>query len=67
VATRLNLPDLYGAIKLAYAFGARGFMLNRFNVGGRGRKHVAELLPSPSNYGMRWRLLTRLLLSLTFL
>ena len=47
VATRLNLPDLYGAIKLAYAFGARGFMLNRFNVGGRGRKHVAELLPSP--------------------
>jgi radical SAM protein with 4Fe4S-binding SPASM domain len=46
VATRLNLPDLYDTLRLAYAFGARGMMLNRFNVGGRGIAHVNELLPS---------------------
>lgn len=45
VATKLNIPDLYETIKLAFAFGARGLMLNRFNVGGRGRAHLAELLP----------------------
>jgi radical SAM protein with 4Fe4S-binding SPASM domain len=45
VATRHNLADLYGAIKLAFAFGARGLMLNRFNPGGRGRAHLEELLP----------------------
>lgn len=46
VATRLNLPDLYETIKLAIAFGARGLMLNRFNPGGRGRAHLAKLLPT---------------------
>ena len=46
VATQLNLPDLYGTIKLAFAFGARGLMLNRFNPGGRGRARLAELLPT---------------------
>jgi radical SAM protein with 4Fe4S-binding SPASM domain len=46
VATRHNLPDLYGAIKLAFAFGSRGLMLNRFNPGGRGRARLAELLPT---------------------
>jgi radical SAM protein with 4Fe4S-binding SPASM domain len=46
VATRMNLPDLYDTIRLAFAFGARGMMLNRFNVGGRGIAHVDELLPS---------------------
>jgi radical SAM protein with 4Fe4S-binding SPASM domain len=46
VAMRLNLPDLFGAIKLAFAFGARGLMFNRFNPGGRGRHHLIELLPS---------------------
>jgi len=46
VATRHNLPDLYGAVKIAFAFGARGMMLNRFNPGGRGRDHLAELLPT---------------------
>ncbi|MBU0494173.1 MAG: radical SAM protein [Chloroflexi bacterium] len=45
VATRPNLPDLYEAIKLAFALGAQGLMLNRFNPGGRGRDHLAELLP----------------------
>ena len=46
VATRVNLPDLYDAIRLAFAFGSRGMMLNRFNPGGRGRAHLDELLPS---------------------
>ena len=46
VATRVNLPTLYDTIKLAFAFGARGLMLNRFNPGGRGRENVAELLPT---------------------
>jgi radical SAM protein with 4Fe4S-binding SPASM domain len=46
VATRRNLPDLYDTIKLAFAFGAGGVMLNRFNPGGRGAGHVEELLPS---------------------
>jgi radical SAM protein with 4Fe4S-binding SPASM domain len=46
VATRSNITDLYQTIRLAFAFGARGFMLNRFNPGGRGREHLAQLLPS---------------------
>jgi len=46
VATRLNIDRLYETIKLAFAFGARGLMLNRFNPGGRGRQHVEELLPT---------------------
>ncbi len=46
VATRYNLDDLYPAIKLAFAFGSRGMMLNRFNPGGRGRLHLDELLPA---------------------
>jgi pyrroloquinoline quinone biosynthesis protein E len=45
VATRRNISDLYETIKLAFAFGARALMLNRFNVGGRGRAHLADLLP----------------------
>jgi len=45
VATRLNLDHLGETIRLAFALGARAFMLNRFNVGGRGRKHL-ELLPT---------------------
>jgi radical SAM protein with 4Fe4S-binding SPASM domain len=46
VLTRLNASDLYPVIKLAFAFGARGLMLNRFNPGGRGRENLAELLPT---------------------
>lgn len=46
VATKLNLPDLYHTIRLAFAFGSRGMMFNRFNPGGRGRSHLKELLPS---------------------
>ncbi len=46
VATRLNSEHTYQALRLAFAFGARAVMLNRFNPGGRGRLHMPELLPS---------------------
>jgi|WetSurMetagenome_2_1015567.scaffolds.fasta_scaffold183297_2 radical SAM protein with 4Fe4S-binding SPASM domain len=46
VATRKNVERLPEVIKLAFAFGARAVMLNRFNPGGRGRLHIDELLPS---------------------
>ncbi len=46
VATRFNLADLHETIKLAFAFGARALMFNRFNPGGRGQNHLDELLPS---------------------
>jgi len=46
VVTRLNLDQLAETIKLAFAFGARGLLLNRFNPGGRGRTQIESLLPS---------------------
>lgn len=46
VLTQVNFSDLYNTIKLAFAFGARGLILNRFNPGGRGVEHLEELLPS---------------------
>ena len=46
VATRKNIDHLYETIRLAFAFGARGIMFNRFNPGGRGRAHIDELLPT---------------------
>jgi radical SAM protein with 4Fe4S-binding SPASM domain len=46
VATKSNIPDLYNTIKMAFAFGANGMMLNRFNVGGRGCHHMDSLMPS---------------------
>ena len=46
VATRLNIAQLAKTIRLAFALGARAFMLNRFNPGGRGRRYLELLLPS---------------------
>jgi len=46
VATRINIEHLRETIRMAFAFGARGMMLNRFNPGGRGREHLEELLPT---------------------
>jgi radical SAM protein with 4Fe4S-binding SPASM domain len=46
VATRKNIEHLGETLKLAFAFGARGVMFNRFNPGGRGRDHLIELLPT---------------------
>jgi radical SAM protein with 4Fe4S-binding SPASM domain len=48
VATRRNLPGLREALELAVALGIDGVMLNRFNPGGRGRLHIAELQASPA-------------------
>ena len=46
VATRKNIEHLYETIRLAFAFGVRGIMFNRFNPGGRGRAHLEKLLPT---------------------
>jgi len=46
VATRQNIGHIYEVVRLAFAFGARGVMFNRFNPGGRGREYLAELLPT---------------------
>lgn len=46
VATKANLRDLRGAIELAVALRARGFVFNRFNPGGEGLRWVEELLPT---------------------
>ena len=46
VGTRRNIDHLHEVIRLAFAFGARGLMFNRFNPGGRGREHLEDLLPS---------------------
>jgi radical SAM protein with 4Fe4S-binding SPASM domain len=46
VATRRNIADLRDTIRLAFAFGARGVMLNRFNPGGRGAIRIDDLLPT---------------------
>ena len=47
VATRLNIPALRETLELAFALGADGVMLNRFNVGGLGIRNRHELLPTP--------------------
>jgi radical SAM protein with 4Fe4S-binding SPASM domain len=46
VATRLNLEHAGEVMKLAFAFGARAVMFNRFNPGGRGRENLELLLPT---------------------
>jgi radical SAM protein with 4Fe4S-binding SPASM domain len=46
VATRRNIADLYDTLRLAFAFGVRAVMLNRFNPGGRGAGMIEELLPA---------------------
>jgi radical SAM protein with 4Fe4S-binding SPASM domain len=51
VATRLNIGHVREAMKLAFAFGARAVMFNRFNPGGRGRTNLEMLLPSAGEVG----------------
>lgn len=46
VATKINLPGLLDTLKLSAALGAHGLMFNRVNIGGRGIKNAAELMPS---------------------
>ena len=46
VATKHNITDIGETLKLAFAFGVRGVMINRFNPGGRGAGQIEELLPT---------------------
>ncbi|MDQ7780319.1 MAG: radical SAM protein [Planctomycetota bacterium] len=46
VGTKLNIDGFKDVVELAIALGCDSVMFNRMNVGGRGCKHVAELLPS---------------------
>ncbi len=45
VATRENLDQVAGVLELAFAFGARGILLNRFNPGCTDGDAVARLMP----------------------
>jgi len=47
VATRANLATWPETAELAFALGADGIMLNRFNPGGEGARHIEELQASP--------------------
>lgn len=47
VATGENLGDVGGAIELAFALGARGVMLNRYNAGPQEEAVVRRLMPRP--------------------
>ena len=47
VLTRMNIHDVRETIKMAAVLGADSVMINRFNVGGEGRNHIDELLPTP--------------------
>jgi radical SAM protein with 4Fe4S-binding SPASM domain len=46
VITKKNLGEIAGMLKLSFALGADGVMVNRFNPGGEGARHIGELLPS---------------------
>jgi radical SAM protein with 4Fe4S-binding SPASM domain len=45
VATRENLDQVAGALELAFALGARGILLNRYNPGCADAGAVARLMP----------------------
>jgi radical SAM protein with 4Fe4S-binding SPASM domain len=47
VATRQNLADVRGALELAFALGARGVMVNRYNAGPQDPEQVRRLMPRP--------------------
>lgn len=46
VVTKPNASHLRGMIEMAFALGADGIMVNRFNVGGAGIDNLEELMPS---------------------
>ncbi len=48
VATRRNLSEFRDTAELAIALGADGLMLNRFNPGGEGIRHLDRLQASPA-------------------
>jgi len=50
VATNKNIPYFEETLKLAIALDTGGMMLNRFNPGGEGIKHMDELIPSAEDF-----------------
>ena len=44
VITKVNAPDIPATLKLIRDTGARGVMVNRFNIGGMGLQHTQELV-----------------------
>ncbi|MFH1052364.1 MAG: radical SAM protein [bacterium] len=46
VLNKLNLKDIEETLSYIKSLGLNRVMLTRFNVGGEGLKHIAELLPS---------------------
>jgi radical SAM protein with 4Fe4S-binding SPASM domain len=50
VATKKNIADLRGVLELSIGMAVDGFMLNRFNPGGEGKKHIDELLPTKDEF-----------------
>ena len=47
VATHQNLKGIKKTMELSYALGVRSFLLNRFNAGGEGFKHLDKLQITP--------------------
>lgn len=50
VATNKNLPYFEDTLKLAIAIDTNSMMLNRFNPGGEGLKHIEDLLPDVETF-----------------
>jgi radical SAM protein with 4Fe4S-binding SPASM domain len=48
VAQRPNLDQLEGVVELCVALGVDGLMINRFNPGGQGGRHIDTLQASPT-------------------
>jgi radical SAM protein with 4Fe4S-binding SPASM domain len=44
VITKVNAPDVTGTLELIRDLGVRSVMVNRFNIGGMGLKHIGELV-----------------------
>ena len=53
VATKQNIIDLEGVIKIAVALNSQGLMFNRFNVGGIGIKHLKGEIRGGSKWHSR--------------
>ncbi len=49
VVTEVNADQTYGVVELSFALGADAVMVNRFNPGGTGLRHLDELLLTPQS------------------
>jgi radical SAM protein with 4Fe4S-binding SPASM domain len=59
VATRENLADIRGTLELAFALGARGVMVNRYNAGPQTPDQVRRLMPRPGELARALRIADR--------